>query len=1251
MSNESSSTIVEEFLVKPSQVAPTLFVGLGGAGCKMVNRVYKQLKRRPDFKERYKQLSKFAYVDTNIHDLEKYREEGDDLFLISDFEKAEYSRLAGGKAYLDADDYFTQWVPQNYRFRSGDTAGAGQIRIESRLGVYYQVKHKDFVQRFRKLIEALKDHSHGHRRLDSSEIRIVLCYSVAGGTGSGSHLPMAYLLRDLAAQFGKPLVFGVAALSSVFEDKVGTNKDGVFANGYAALKETEYLMKLGAPESKFFPEDGSRVFHFNPNDRSKRTVDTKPFEVLWVIDRPESFSVKDVLDAAADALFLQMYTPIYGEQAGDFDNYTQHQRFLVPHDFEAKDIPGYTSFYGGIGAAVLHVPDESILQYCSRRGSLAVIEKSFLQGVPANETYRMLQENPKAFYEVRDIDGSDREVKETDFNRRDVISRRRLRNKLYQKRVRMLAAAEFEAGDGTDVFQQVFVHGHGGRALPEMNGAIKPVDLLNLPGAPNPAEQKLKTYAEQISGDKLNRSMAHFALNALERTEDQESGWMCRLYGEAEAETKAEFEAAVKKYAQQRSGQETKLENTIIPGIKSEKTVAKQTKRSAMEQKIAEFAAAARDGISDRLRKGSVAQPDASDWIPGAAWLENLGFLNTTRSLLEKRYAVLSVLDRVEEIVQGIEAEKKLRKEKADEAGKQAAASAAGQAAKPADNATITAADISNKTDEVKVMEMAALENALLEEYGRQMAALQQKLEAYAGVFTDLQEQFEPVREQEVAQAEKLRAEGSKDDTDRFVLDGEALQIESGRRMWDFYYVDEIADLPSLHMASNEDLSKLISSTIQRFVDLKMRGEDTPSDALATLNKEIGSTIATALRNKVVGDLRSKVDADRNGLTLHRALELEIKYRAVYLTNRKLVDDKGSEGVAELVSKTKGDRGSINVRANIHLDYLRDKLKRLIKERSDLLCYLDEKHLSQGGVRPDEVFLAAIHEDLFKGLLKDVLNESLGIQAPKPLTKDVEDRKSVVFYRAILNVPLYVFGRMRELRACYYQFKGMAKRSKVLHIDKNWEDTLPDLDPASVEEAHRQQRIRDSVLDFASLMSMPRSLIFDFYVDDARRADLGISKLVDSARDDRGAFKQDFGTCVVSREKANGRAWALRFPLEEQFVRIANGVSQGEVEQDEPIVGSYVGEAILKVQEVLAERPQMYRTFRDICTLVREGEVPRVIQSLIRVPGEWRKYGENLKARYGRNPTEEQQRTLQDIDNVQQKLTDALLQLYEVLDL
>src|SRR5690606_19082053 len=143
----------------------------------------------------------------------------------------------------------------------------------------------------------------------------------------------AYMLRDQARALGKASMIGVSVLPAVFEDKTGANKDGTFANGYASLKEAEHLMRLGSPESRFYPMDGLE-FHYDPSDESKRRVKDKPFEFMYIIDKPETFSISDVVSAAADGLYLQFFSPLYGVQAGDYDNYTQHQRFLVPHDFE-----------------------------------------------------------------------------------------------------------------------------------------------------------------------------------------------------------------------------------------------------------------------------------------------------------------------------------------------------------------------------------------------------------------------------------------------------------------------------------------------------------------------------------------------------------------------------------------------------------------------------------------------------------------------------------------------------------------------------------------------------------------------------------------------------------------------------------------------------------------------------------------------------------------------------------------------------
>ena len=101
--------------------------------------------------------------------------------------------------------------------------------------------------------------------------------------------------------------------------------------------------------------------------------------------------MEDPVKAAADGLYLQLFSPLFGVQAGDYDNYTQHQRFLVPHDFEGKGIVGFTSFYGAYGAAVLLVPVDGLVEYCSQAAALSLMRANFVRSIPGEVVYQPLR--------------------------------------------------------------------------------------------------------------------------------------------------------------------------------------------------------------------------------------------------------------------------------------------------------------------------------------------------------------------------------------------------------------------------------------------------------------------------------------------------------------------------------------------------------------------------------------------------------------------------------------------------------------------------------------------------------------------------------------------------------------------------------------------------------------------------------------------------------------------------------------------
>lgn len=1133
--------VVDKALGKPSEICPMLFVGLGGCGCQMVDRIAKQLRRRPDYEERYKNLVKFALVDSNVNDLESYREIADETFLISDFEKEQYANLAAGKQFLEADDYFTQWVPPNYRFRAGDTSGAGQIRIEARLGVYYQMKHKDLVPRFRQLLEDLKSHELGMRRLDSSEIRIILCFSVAGGTGSGCHLPIAYLLRDQAKELGKPLVLGVAVLPSVFVDKTGINKDGTYANGYAALKEDEFLMKLGAPESRFF--EAEITLHYDPSDTSKKTVRERPFEFLYIIDKPESFSVPEPVDAAADGLYLQFFSPLFDKQFSDYDNYTQHQRYLVPNDFEKKGIIGFSTFYGSYGAAVLTVPVAGLVGYCSRAAALSLMRSSFLGEIPGDPVYKRLRDHSEPFYEVTLREGQKHEkpVREAEFRRKERLEQEKLRDRLYMKRVRLLAACEL-GGRGERRFLTLFRHGHRLGEVPKLDGGFEHVEDRVAPDYQLLAEQGMRFSIGAIvlwavAGERPGKEAG-----LLVKAGDEIDAWVA--------------------------------ENVPSPG--GDITVRE------LQNKAWGWMEDSRDQALTFLRDG---YRDGTVSFPGLESLAELEFMKSEAGevdLAAKRYAALRILEevdwslkapdeRTEIVAPGRGPDDKIKEKDAPPVYKQ-----------------LTELAKDRAKEEVKAV------------FIDRLADFKRRLENWARTQRALEEGFGDLEREQAKKLERQRERGEAA-SEQYVLSAEALQAENGRRLWDFYYEDRVASLPELSLGDKR-VQQRLSDTI---TDLSVAATDRGTTVkLEQLFEDLRLHAHDILRIRIGGDPYASDQEARDGLTLSDALEFEVVYRALYRSHAEDIKNQGAKEIQRVVAEYRSlpTEKRVDFADPKHRDYLHDKIKRVVNEKASLLCVYDEGRDQHGGVRPDNLFLAAIDANFKNSNIHKALTGA-NIEHLEWVSSNWHNSKEIIFYRAVLNVPLYVFGRLDQMRADYHAFKKLANRPRTLHIDRNWEDKLDDLDPNSAQEKHRQTQIRDQIINFAALYTSQHPGI-----------------LPENVR------------CVLRREG-------------EYFLVDPRINGQGLPYDDDKglaLLGATMGKAVQRLPEVLAEESVKYMDYQLMLNAVRRGLSPRLLADIAKLPFAWRQQRDELRTQYGSHPTPDQQERLKDHTDAYSRLQEAL---------
>jgi hypothetical protein len=193
------------------KIAPHLFIGLGGCGSQIVNEIARKLRRRGDAYERYRNLVHFFAFDTDMGELKRC-DAVDQWVPISQFDKREFVEHAFGQRGAPEDELFTSWWPEYYQPRATTGAGAGQIRIESRLSVYRTLKAMpQYLTALRNAVRQCYDTSERWRDTDKSPM-VHIYASLAGGTGSGAFLTVAYLIRDLVANHQNPIVVGTFVL-------------------------------------------------------------------------------------------------------------------------------------------------------------------------------------------------------------------------------------------------------------------------------------------------------------------------------------------------------------------------------------------------------------------------------------------------------------------------------------------------------------------------------------------------------------------------------------------------------------------------------------------------------------------------------------------------------------------------------------------------------------------------------------------------------------------------------------------------------------------------------------------------------------------------------------------------------------------------------------------------------------------------------------------------------------------------------
>ncbi|MDR0958158.1 MAG: tubulin-like doman-containing protein, partial [Clostridiales bacterium] len=258
--NTGNGLIGESRLFEPSKRA--IFIGIGGTG----NYALRKLKRI--VYQRYKNIGeRFGFIGVDT-DLRQEKPHKDYMLLDSD----EQFPLEAEKFFFDPakyhllPDYIREWLNEDISFTvTGE--GAGGFRAAARALLFHSADE---------FLRKLQNVSNRIRRGDlQANVDVFILAGVGGGTGSGTMLDIAYIVRKVLSDV-KKRIHGFIFMPDInlSETLPQATRSYIAPNAFAALKEIDYWMNIRSRSDVFRQKYSASldIEDYNP-----------PFDYCWPI--------------------------------------------------------------------------------------------------------------------------------------------------------------------------------------------------------------------------------------------------------------------------------------------------------------------------------------------------------------------------------------------------------------------------------------------------------------------------------------------------------------------------------------------------------------------------------------------------------------------------------------------------------------------------------------------------------------------------------------------------------------------------------------------------------------------------------------------------------------------------------------------------------------------------------------------------------------------------------------------------------
>ena len=289
---------------------PTVVIGLGGTG---YGTLLKLKKRFIDAYGFVPPIVRFLSIDTTEN-----AESSDADVRLDHNEK--FVLQVGQPAGLvnGTNPHIDEWWPADIPTLA-ILAGAGQVRARGRLALF--ARASDVYGRIRTAVDdVLNIRNQKQMFADQFQVssrngvEVHVVGSLAGGTGSGTFLDIAFMARDVVGSDEQSNFTGLLLLPGVFRRCAGVAL--VKPNAYGALKEIEYLSTM---KGSFTVDYGFR----------RVEVTRPPFDLIYLLDNVNEqgrvvTEQTDLHTLMADGMYVQIGSEIGSDAGNAVDNIKTH---------------------------------------------------------------------------------------------------------------------------------------------------------------------------------------------------------------------------------------------------------------------------------------------------------------------------------------------------------------------------------------------------------------------------------------------------------------------------------------------------------------------------------------------------------------------------------------------------------------------------------------------------------------------------------------------------------------------------------------------------------------------------------------------------------------------------------------------------------------------------------------------------------------------------------------------------------------